>query len=55
MENKSGRCIVGSPSENQIVKHAANSILKFYLNLARSSFAKLSDSPNRYTMNFDSC
>ena len=30
MQNKSSRCMVGSPSENQIVKHATNSILKLF-------------------------
>ena len=29
MQNKSSGCMVGSPSENQIVKHA-NSILKLF-------------------------
>ena len=40
MENKSGRCIVGSPSENQIVKHAANSILKFLFKLGKKFICK---------------
>ena len=40
MENKSGRCIVGSPSENQIVKHATNSLLKFLFKRGKKFIGK---------------
>ena len=56
LSNKSGRCIVGALTENQIVKHDTNSILKtfksFYSNLAGNLLAKLPKSPNRYTIKF---
>ena len=58
LPNKSGRCIVGALTENQIVKHDTNSILKnfkkFYSNLAGNLLAKLPKSPNRYTNKFAS-
>ena len=56
LPNKSGRCIVGALTENQIVKHDAKSILKtfksFYSNLVGNLLAKLPKSPNRYTIKF---
>ena len=56
LPNKSGECIVGALAEIQIVKHDTKSILKtfksFYSNLAGDLLAKLSKSPNRYTINF---
>ena len=46
----------GALSENQIVKHDANSILRtfksFYLNLAGQLLTKLPKSPNRYAIKF---
>ena len=56
LPSKSGRCIVGALTENQIVKHDTKSILKtfksFYSNLAGNLLAKLPKSPNRYTIKF---
>ena len=56
LPSKSGRFIVGALTENQIVKHDTNSILKtfksFYSNLAGNLLAKLIKSPNRYTIKF---
>ena len=52
--NKSGGCIVGALAENQIVKHDTKSVLKalkcFHSNLAEDILAKLSRSPNRYSI-----
>ena len=46
----------GALSENQIVKHDTNSILRtlksFYLNLAWQLLTKLPKSPNRYAIKF---
>ena len=56
LPNKSGRCIVGAFTENQVVKHDTKSILKtfksFYSDLAGNLLAKLPKSPNRYTIKF---
>ena len=56
LPSKSGRCIVGALTENQIVKHDTKSILKtfkrFYSNLAGNLLAQLPKSPNRYTIKF---
>ena len=53
LPNKSGGCIGGTPAENQIVK-LTKSILKtfksFYSKLAGNLLAKLSKSPNWYTI-----
>ena len=52
LPNKSGRCIVGALTENQIVKHDTKSILKtfksFYSNLAGNLLAKSSKSIHNY-------
>ena len=54
LPNKSGLCIVGALTENQIVKHDTKSILNtfksFYSNLAGNLLAKLPNSPNRCTI-----
>ena len=56
LPSKSGRCIVGALTENQIVKHDTKSILKtfksFYSNLTGNLLAKHRKSPNRYTIKF---
>ena len=56
LPKKSGRCIVGALTGNQIVKHDAKSILKnfksFYSNLAGNLLAKLPKLPNQYTTKF---
>ena len=58
LPKKSGRCIVGALTENQIVKHDTKSILKtfksFYSNLAGNLLAKLPKLPNQYTTKFAS-
>ena len=58
LPNKSGRCIVGALTENQIVKHDTKSISRtfksFYSNLAGNLLAKLPKSPDRYTIKFAS-
>ena len=50
LPSKSGRCIVGALTENQIVKHDTKSILKtfksFYSSLAGNLLAKLPKLPN---------
>ena len=52
LPNKSGGCIVGALTDNQIVKHDTKIILKtfkfFYSKLVGNLLVKLPKAPNRY-------
>ena len=56
LPNKSGPCIVGALTENQIVKQDTKSIFitfkSFYSNLVGNLLAKLPKLPDRYTIKF---